>query len=152
MRWLLLVSCLRETESSTAFAMPFASKGSSGSCIDSLSFHGPMRRPVSRLPACPDHLPVVATGVRVGVRVAGRNRQNLDSRYAGLRSLHNSVDKKIVKFGHFITVGALHFDLAAKMVVGRNRFGPDHAEMMFAIGAHKHLVVFHWNSCIVDLC
>ncbi len=40
--------------------------------------------------------------------------------------------RKIVKFGYFLTVGTLYFDLAAKMVVTRKRFGPDHAEMTFA--------------------
>jgi len=62
------------------------------------------------------------------------------------------VDEKIVKLGNFTAVGALHFYLAAKMVVGRKWFGPDYAEMMFAIRTYIHLVSFHWNSCIVDLC
>jgi hypothetical protein len=31
------------------------------------------------------------------------------------------------------------------MVVGRNRFGPDHAEMMFAIRAHERIVAWHWE-------
>src|SRR6266478_8951921 len=83
-----------------------------------LSFHGPIRGPVSRLPACPDLMPVVATGSRVGVQITRRNRQDLDRRYAGFRSLHYFVDEKIVNLGHFLTIGALYFDLAAKMVVG----------------------------------
>src|SRR5205807_9267983 len=56
-----------------------------------------------------------------------------------VRSLHYFVDEKIVKLGDFAAVGALHFDLAAKMVVTRKRVGPDHAEMMFAIRAHKRI-------------
>src|SRR6266850_2137837 len=91
-------------------------------------------------------MPVVAAGVRVGIRVARRNRQHFNGRNTRVRSTHDSVDKKIVEFGHFITVGALYFDLAAKMVVGRKRFGPDHAEMMFAIGAHKRVVAWHWRT------
>jgi len=149
-RWLLLVSCVGETESSTTFTMPFASKGSSGSCIDPLLFRRPIRGSVPRLPACPDHLPVVATGVRVGVWVTGRNRQTVNGWNTRVWGLRNSVDKKIVEFGHFITVGTLHFDLAARMVVTRKSFGPDHAEMMFAIGAHERIVAWHRNSCIVD--
>jgi hypothetical protein len=125
--------------------MPFTSKGSSGSCIDPLLFRRPIRGPVPRLPTCPDLLPVVTTGSRVGVRVAGRNRQHVNGWNTRVWELRNSVDKKIVEFGHFITVGTLHFDLAAKMVVGRNRFGPDHAEMMFAIRAHERIVAWHWE-------
>ena len=75
-------------------------------------------------------MPVIATGVWVGVRVTRQNRQDLDRRYAGFRSLQYFVDEKIVKLGDFAAVETLHFDLAAKMVVRRNRFGPDHAEMM----------------------
>ena|SRR5437016_13852632 len=116
------------------------------------SFDRPVRGSVSRLPTCPDLMPVVAAGVRVGVRVTRRNRQNLDRRYAGFRSLQYFVDEKIVKLGHVLTIGALYFDLAAKMVVVRKRVGPDDTEMMFAIRAHKHLVAFHWNSCIVESC
>src|SRR6267154_6811165 len=97
-------------------------------------------------------MPVVATGVRVRVRVAGRNRQHLNGWNTRARNAHDSVDKKIVEFSHVLTVGALYFDLAAKMVVLRKGVGPDDAEMTFAIGAHKHPVVLHWNSCIVDLC
>src|SRR6266513_2469896 len=102
-----------------------------------LSFHGPIRHPVRRLPACPDHLPVIATGVRVGVRVSRRNRQHFNGWNTRVRGTHDSVDKEIVNLSLFLTIGALHSYLAAKMVVGRNRFGPDHAEMMFAIGAHE---------------
>ncbi len=69
----------------------------------------------------------------------------------GSGALHYFVDEKIVKLGHFLTVGALYFDLAAKMVVTRKRFGPDHAEMIFAIRTHERLVAWHWeNSGIVD--
>ncbi len=32
------------------------------------------------------------------------------------------------------------------MVVTRKRFGPDHAEMMFAIRAHKRVVAWHWRT------
>jgi hypothetical protein len=57
-----------------------------------------------------------------------------------------SVYKEIVDFGHFLTIGALYFDLAAKMIVSWKRFGPDHAEMMFAIGAHERIVAWHWRT------
>jgi len=76
-----------------------------------------VRGSISRLPACPDLMPVVATGVRVGVRVTRRNRQHVDGWNTRVWGLGNSVDKKIVEFGHFITVGALYFDLAARIVV-----------------------------------
>src|SRR5260370_3327 len=99
--------------------------------------------PVPRLPTCPDHLPAFATGVRVGVRVTGRNRQHRNGWNTRVRSAHDSAYKEIVNLGHFLTIGALHFDLAAKMVVGRNTFGPGHAEMMFAIGAHERIVAWH---------
>ena len=111
-----------------------------------MSFHGPIRRPVPRLPARPDLVPVIASSMRVGVRVSRRNRQDLDGWDARVRSAHNSVNQKIIKFGHFLTVGAFNFDLAAKMVVGRKRFGPDHAEMMFAIRTHERLVAWHWRT------
>jgi len=75
--------------------------------------------------------------------------KDLDRRDAGFRSLHYFVDEIIVKLGHVLTIGALYFDLAARMVVGRNRFGPDHAEMMFAIGAYERIVAWHRNSCAV---
>jgi len=39
-------------------------------------------------------------------------------RDAGFRSLHYFVDEIIVKLGHVLTIGALYFDLAARMVVG----------------------------------
>ncbi len=54
-----------------------------------------------------------------------------------------SVYKEIINLGHFLTIGALNFDLAAKMVVTRKTFGPDHAEMMFAIRTHERLVAWH---------
>jgi len=83
-----------------------------------LSFHGPVRRPVPRLlPACPDSLPIVATGVRVWIRVAWRNRQYFDFRYAGLRSLQDSIDEIGVKFSDFAAVGAFHFYFAARVGV-----------------------------------
>ena len=91
-------------------------------------------------------MPVVATGVRVGVRVAGRNRQHFNSWNTRVSSAHDSVYKKIVEFSYLLTVGAFYFDLAAKMVVGWKRFGPDHAEMTFAIGAHKRIVAWHWRT------
>jgi hypothetical protein len=72
-----------------------------------LSFHGPIHRPVPRLPACPDQVPVITSGVRVGVRVSRRNRQDLNGRNTRVRSPHNSVNQKIIKFGHFATVGAV---------------------------------------------
>ena len=97
-------------------------------------------------------MPVVAASIGVGVRVTRRNRQNLDRRYAGFRSLQYFVDEIIVKFGDFAAVGALHFYFTEKMVVRGKRFGPDHAEMMFAIGAHIHVVAWHRNSCIVEFC
>src|SRR5260370_4590388 len=109
-----------------------------------LSFHWPVRSPVSRLPA--DHLPVVATGVRVGVRVTRRNRQHVNGWNIRVRGTHDSVYQEIVDLGHFLAIGALYFDLAAKMVVTRKRFGPDHAEMMFAIRAHKRIVAWHWRT------
>ena len=56
-----------------------------------------------------------------------------------------SVYKEIVNLGHFLTIGALYFDLAAKMVVTR-KFGPDHTEMMFAIRTHKRVVAWHWRT------
>jgi hypothetical protein len=115
-----------------------------------LSFHGPIRGSVSCLPACPDHLPVVATGVRVGVRVTRRNRQHRNGWNTRVWGLRNSVDKKIIKFGDFAAVGTLHFDLAAKMVVAWQWVGPDHAEMMFAIRTHERIVAWHRNSCTVD--
>jgi hypothetical protein len=90
-----------------------------------LSFRRPIRHSVPRLPACPDLMPVVATDVRVGVRVAGRNRQHFNGWNSRVRRAHDSVDKKIVEFSHVLTVGALYFDLAAKMVVVRKRVGPD---------------------------
>ena len=114
------------------------------------SFHWPIRRSVPRFPACPDHLPVVATGVRVGVQITGRNRQHFNGWNTRVRGAHNSVNQKIIKFGHFTTVGALHFYLTARVVVAWHWVRPDHAEMMFAIGAHKRIVAWHWNSCIVD--
>ena len=77
----------------------------------------PTRRPVPRLPTCPDLVPIIATGIRVGVRVTRRNRQHLNGWNTRVWGLGNSVDKKIVEFGHFITVGALYFDLAARIVV-----------------------------------
>jgi len=40
-----------------------------------------------------------------------------------LRSLHYLVDEKIVKLGHFLTIGAFYFDFAARMIMSRNRFG-----------------------------
>ncbi len=94
----------------------------------------------------------MATGVRVWIRVTERNGQYFDFRYRKLRSLQDSVDEIGVKFSDFAAVGALHFDLAAKMVVGRNRFGPDYAEMKFAIRTHERIVAWHRNSCVVDLC
>jgi hypothetical protein len=69
-----------------------------------------------------------------------------------LRSLHYFVDEIIVQFGDFPAVGALYFDLAAKMVVAWQWVRPDNAEMMFAIGAHERIVAWHWNSCIVEFC
>ena len=57
-----------------------------------------------------------------------------------------SVYKEIVDLGHFLTIGALYFDLAAKMVVTRKTFGPDHAEMIFAIRTHKRVVAWHWRT------
>jgi hypothetical protein len=93
-------------------------------------------------------MPVVAASMRVGVRVTQRNRQDLDRRYARLRSAHDSVDKKIVKFGHVLTIGALHFDLAAKMVVDRKWVGPNDAKMVLAIGAHERIAAWHRNSCV----
>jgi hypothetical protein len=107
-----------------------------------------MRGSVPRLPACPDLMPVIAASMRVGVRVTRRNRQDFDRRYTGLRSLQYFVDEKIVKFGHVLTIGALYFDLAAKMVVAWQWVGPDHAEMMFAIRTHERIVAWHSNSCI----
>src|SRR6266699_5006626 len=116
------------------------------------SFHRPIRGSVSRLPACPDLMPVVATGVRVGVRVGVRNRQHLNGWNTRVWSAHDSLDKKIVESSHVLTVGPLYFDLAANVVVAWQWIRPDHAEMALAIGAHIHLVAFHWNSCIVDFC
>src|SRR6267154_3808323 len=97
-------------------------------------------------------MPVVAAGVRVGVRITRRNRQYLNGWNARVCRLHYPVDKKIVGFGYVVTVWALNFDLAAKMVVVRKRVGPDDAEMAFAIRTHKHFIAFHWNSCIVESC
>jgi len=137
------------------YELPCSQNGCSeqnGELSAPLSFHGPIRGPVSRLPACPDLMPVVAASIRVRVRVTRRNRQHLNGWNTRLRSAHDSVDEKIVEFSHVVTVGALYFDLAAKMVMVRKRVGPDDAEMTFAIGAHIHLAAFHWNSCIVDLC
>ncbi len=57
-----------------------------------------------------------------------------------------SVYKEIVDVGHFLTIGALYFDLAAKMVVTRKTFGPDHAEIIFAIRTHKRVVAWHWRT------
>jgi len=105
-----------------------------------------MRGSVPRLPACPDHLPVITSGIRVRVQITGRNRQTVNGWNTRVRSAHDSVDKKIVKFGHFATVGTLHFDLAAKMVVGRKTFGPDHAKMVFAIRTHKRVIAWHWRT------
>ena len=101
---------------------------------------------------CPDPLPEFATGVRVGVRVTGRNRQYLDRRYAGFRSLHYFVDEKIVKLGDFAAVGTLHSYLAARVVMARYWVRPDNTEIVLAIGAHERIVAWHRNSCIVDLC
>jgi len=80
------------------------------------------------------------------MRVTRRNRQHFNGWKTRVWRLHNPVDKKIVKFGHFTAVGTFYFDLAAKMVVGRKRFGPDHAEMTFAIGTHKRIVAWHWRT------
>jgi hypothetical protein len=91
-------------------------------------------------------MPIVAASIGVGVWVTRRNRQDLDRRYAGFRSLQYFGDEKIVKLGDFPAVGALYFDLAAKMVVGRKTFGPDHAEMAFTIGALKRIVAWHWRT------
>ena len=103
----------------------------------------PIDRSEPRCSVRENPLPPLDTSVRVGVRVTRSNRQDLDRRYAGFRSLQYFVDEIIVKFGDFAAVGALHFDLAANMVVDRKRFGPDHAEMMFAIGAHERIVAWH---------
>jgi len=46
-------------------------------------------------------MPVVAASMRVGVRVAGRNRFDLNRWYARVRSAHDFVDEKIVEFGDF---------------------------------------------------
>jgi len=91
-------------------------------------------------------MPVVAASIRVGVRVTRRNRQHLNGWNTRVRSAHDSVYKEIVKLSQFLTIGALHFYLAAKIVVGRNRSGPDHAEVAFAIRAHKHFIALHWDS------
>ena len=112
----------------------------------------PIDRSEPRCSVRENPLPPLDTSVRVGVRVTRSNRQDLDRRYAGFRSLQYFVDEKIIKLGHVLTIGALYFDLAAKMVVVRKRVGPDDTEMTFAIRAHKHLVAFHWNSCIVESC
>jgi len=82
-------------------------------------------------------MPIVAASIRVGVRVTRRNRQNLDRRYAGFGSLHYFVDEIIVKFGDLAAVGALHFYLAATVVVAWHWVGPDHTEIVLAIGAHQ---------------
>jgi len=59
-------------------------------------------------------LPVVATSVRVGVRITGRNRQHLNGWNTRVRSAHDSAYKEIVKLGHVLTVRAFYFDLAAR--------------------------------------
>src|SRR5437016_801949 len=97
-------------------------------------------------------MPVVAAGVRVGVRITRRNRQHLNGWNTRVRGAHDSVDQKIVEFSHVPTVGALYSDLAANMVVAWQWVGPDDAEMTFATGTHIHPVAFHWNSCIVESC
>ena len=91
-------------------------------------------------------MPVITSGVRVGVRVTRRNRQHLNGRNTRVWRLHNPVDKKIVEFGYIVTVRAFYFDLAAKMVVVRKGVGPDDAEMTFASGAHERVVAWHWRT------
>src|SRR5437879_14303 len=103
----------------------------------------PIDRSEPRCSVRENPLPPLDTSVRVGLRVAGRNRQDLDRRYAGFRSLQYFVDEKIVKLGDFSAVGALHSYLAAKMVVGRKTFGPDDAEIVFAVRAHERIVAWH---------
>jgi len=102
-----------------------------------LSFHGPIRRPVSRLPARPNHLPVMATCVGVWVWVTRRNRQHIDGWKTRVRGLQYSAEKIIVKLGDFTTVGAVHFYLAKRVVVTWHWVRPDHAEIMLAVGAHE---------------
>jgi hypothetical protein len=115
-------------------------------CIQLLNFARPIRRPVSRLPARPDQVPVITSSIRVGIRVTWRNRQHFNSWNTRVRGAHDSVYKEIINLGHFLTIGALYFDLAAKMVVSWKRFGPDHAEMIFAIRTHERLVAWHWRT------
>jgi len=103
----------------------------------------PIDRSEPRCSVRENPLPPLDTSVRVGVRVTRRNGQDLDRRYAGFRSLHYFVDEKIVKLGDFAAVGALHFYLAATIVVARQRVRPDHAEMMFTIRTHKRIVAWH---------
>jgi len=111
-----------------------------------MSFHWPIRGSVSRLPASPDLVPIIATGIRVRVRVTRRNRQTVNGWNTRVWSAHDSVDEKIVEFGYIVTVRALYFDLAADMVVAWQWVGPDDAEMTFAIGVHKRIVAWHWRT------
>jgi hypothetical protein len=85
----------------------------------------------------------MATGVRVWIQVAGRDGQHFDFRYAWLRSLQDCVDEIGVNFSDFAAGGTLHFDLAARVGVIRQWFGPDHTEMLFAIRTHEQTVARH---------
>jgi len=68
-----------------------------------------------------------------------------DVRCAGLWSLQYFGDEIIVKLSDFAAVRALHFYLAARVVIARHWDRPDDPEIVLAIGAHERIVAWHWE-------
>lgn len=109
------------------------------------SFRQAVRGFVSRVSVHPNLTHVVHSGIRVGIRVAGRNRQNLNGRNAGFRGAFDFVDQEAIHLVDLTAVWTLHRDFTVQVVVvTRERFGPDHAETMLAIRAPKR-IVWHWE-------
>jgi hypothetical protein len=101
---------------------------------------------VSRFPIDPKFPHVAHPGIKGGVRVSGRNRQNLYGRDAGFRCDFDFGDQEPIYLVDLAAVWTLHRDFAIQVVVGtRKRFGPDHTETVLAILARKRIVAWHWE-------